>query len=226
MFWSGALINRQLALHPEIVSEFDPTRIDSAAYTLRMGSEVFISPTTSGTGGSVTHLAPGQTFSVPPGQFAFLLSEERIELPADVLGFINMKSGVKLRGLVNVSGFHVDPGYRGKLVFSVFNAGPQQVTIRRGDDCFLLWFSSLTNSRPDAEQIEFREYARNKAGFDHIKSEIVSNLGNNHVSLYNLNEKLEELSRRADWWLGLLSFSASLAGAVAVAWLVYVLGLS
>ena len=54
-----------------------------------------------------------------------------------------MKFTLKQPGLVNVSGFHVDPGYTGKLLFSGYNAGPQSVPITRGTPTFLLWYCSL-----------------------------------------------------------------------------------
>jgi dCTP deaminase len=48
-----------------------------------------------------------------------------------------MKFKIKQRGLVNVSGFHVDPGYSGKLLFSVYNAGPRSIVLTRGEPVFV-----------------------------------------------------------------------------------------
>jgi dCTP deaminase len=45
--------------------------------------------------------------------------------------------------LVNVSGFHVDPGYHGQLTFAVFNAGPVPIHLKRGQPIFLIWYASL-----------------------------------------------------------------------------------
>jgi len=71
------------------------------------------------------------------------LTEETIRIPPDALGLISMKSQVKSLGLVNVSGFHVDPGFDGRLRFSVYNAGPAPVYISRGTRTFLIWFAAL-----------------------------------------------------------------------------------
>ena len=51
------------------------------------------------------------------------MTKESIEVPLDALGLISIRSKYKLKGLINVSGFHVDPGFRGSLVFAVYNAG-------------------------------------------------------------------------------------------------------
>ena len=44
-------------------------------------------------------------------------------------------------------GFHVDPGYEGRLVFAVFNAGSVPIVVKQEEPTFLLWYVSL-DSRP------------------------------------------------------------------------------
>jgi hypothetical protein len=39
----------------------------------------------------------------PPGQFALLLSSEKIRIPPDTIGFISIKARIKFRGMVNIS---------------------------------------------------------------------------------------------------------------------------
>ena len=64
-------------------------------------------------------------------------------MPRDTMAFISMKATVKMSGIVNVSGFHVDPGYKGRLTFALFNAGPSIVRFHRGQPCFLIWYAAL-----------------------------------------------------------------------------------
>jgi dCTP deaminase len=54
-----------------------------------------------------------------------------------------MRSRYKFRGLINVSGFSVDPGYSGKLLFSVYNAGPSPVHLTEGERWFTIFFADL-----------------------------------------------------------------------------------
>ena len=98
---------------------------------------------------SAADLDSGEQLRIPPGHFAQLLTEEKIRIPPDALGLISMKSQVKRLGLVNVSGFHVDPGFRGRLRFSVYNAGPSPVCISRGTRTFLIWFVALDTPTRD-----------------------------------------------------------------------------
>lgn len=143
MFWSGETLRERLR---PLIDPFAPERVDCAAYTLAVGPEVYVSPndqTADPTTVTVRRLAPGDAFTIPPGQFAFLLTEEIVAVPADALAFISIRAKTKFRGLVNVSGFHVDPGYRGQLTFAVFNAGPVPIHLKRGQPIFLIWYASL-----------------------------------------------------------------------------------
>lgn len=136
MFWSGETLHERLM---QLIDPFTPDRVDCAAYTLSIGDEIYVSPNEQAsdpTTVTVRKLEPGDAFTIPPGQFAFLLTEEVVSVPADALAFISIRAKSKFRGLVNVSGFHVDPGYQGQLTFAVFNAGPVPIHLKRGQPIF------------------------------------------------------------------------------------------
>jgi dCTP deaminase len=111
-----------------------------------MGSEAFV---TSSTKKKKLLLESGEAVVIPPGQFALLLTEEKVKVPLGAIAFISMRFSIKRRGLINISGFHVDPGFSGRLKFSVYNAGPNDITISRGDRIFVMWFSDLDNTTAD-----------------------------------------------------------------------------
>ncbi|WP_420626807.1 dCTP deaminase [Candidatus Poriferisodalis sp.] len=148
-FWSSETMRTRF-VDERLVAPFDSNRIENCAYELSMGPQALL------TGGDRTRhdLDEGEEFRIPPGQFAQLLTEERIRIPCDALGLISMKSRVKSLGLVNVSGFHVDPGFAGRLRFSVYNAGPSPVRISRGTRVFLIWYASLDSPTLDLYQGE------------------------------------------------------------------------
>ena len=142
-FWSGERLLEEL---PSLVEPFSAGQVDCASYRLSIGREVYISPTDKTSNAqerTVRTLNIGESFAIPSGQFAFLLTDETVTVPAAALALISMRAGTKFRGLVNVSGFHVDPGYHGKLLFAVFNAGPAAVHLKQGDPCFLIWYADL-----------------------------------------------------------------------------------
>lgn len=148
-FWSRQTLHERLSAGYMVTDEagrcvYDWRRLDPAGYRLTMGGEVYVSPAKAEARSSVRPLKEREAFLIPPGQFAFLLTEEVIRVPDDAYAFIALRSKrTKFRGLVNVSGFHADPGYHGRLVFAVFNAGPGDVHLRRGDELFMIAFADL-----------------------------------------------------------------------------------
>ena len=182
-FWSSQKIEANLAVltdHPE------PGMIDCNALTLCVGPEYYVTP-------GLQHPSPethtksaleiGQAMTIPPGKFAFLLTEEKITIPPEVMGFISVKATYKLKGLVNVSGFHVDPGWSGRLIFTVFNAGPSTIHLERRLPVFLLWIADL-----DAPS----ERRKGAAGHERIPPAIIGNITGVVDSIYALEQRIEE----------------------------------
>jgi len=223
-FWSGQELARRAASE-KLISSFDAKNIDCASYTLHLGRQVFITQEggkfrrllNRGYVPGLKNLEPNSVVNIPPGQFAFLLTEEKVRMPADALGFISIKARHKYKGLVNVSGFHVDPGWNGYLMFSVFNAGPSDIILKRGEKLFLLWFAAL-------DQVSQQDYMY-KPTPEHEEPEIqvkyVQGLTQPVQSLPSLSRdvaKLRHATVRGDIALGLVipTFGLLLALAVKV----------
>ncbi|MDB5638436.1 MAG: Deoxycytidine triphosphate deaminase [Bradyrhizobium sp.] len=219
-FWSGETLTERLA---GLIEPFSPERIDCAAYTLAVGPEVYVSPndqTVDPTTVTVRKLADGEAFTIPPGQFAFLLTEEVVSVPADAIAFISIRARTKFKGLVNVSGFHVDPGYRGQLTFAVFNAGPVPIHIRRGQPTFLIWYARLD-----------RETAFKKDGQVHkgIDIDAVTSVAGELQSFAGLSKKLKDqdkslgdrihaIEREQTYYRGIGALVLAIAVAFSVNW--------
>jgi deoxycytidine triphosphate deaminase len=73
---------------------------------------------------------------IPSGEFALLTTYEVIRIPKDLMAFISIRFRYKVLGLVNISGFHVDPLFQGKIVFSVFNIGPSDIVLKWKEPVF------------------------------------------------------------------------------------------
>ena len=101
------------------------------------------------------------------------------------MAFISMKTGVKLQGLINVSGFHVDPGYEGKLLYSVFNASPSPIHLCEGDRLFKVWFCDL-----DRESAA--PFVYDKKGLTDIGNDLIRGMNKGVLSLQTVADKLAE----------------------------------
>ena len=145
--WSGDTLEQRLE-EQRLVQPFSKNQIDCAAYTLRMGREAYVTPDHRASKSSwlktkILRLNEGEDFVIPAGQFAYLLTEEHVQIPTDAVAFISIKATYKVKGLMNVSGFHVDPGFKGNLIYAVHNAGPSEVRLAQGMDLFLIWYADL-----------------------------------------------------------------------------------
>ncbi|UPL50208.1 dCTP deaminase domain-containing protein [Hymenobacter sublimis] len=177
-----------LGLLPTCISPYDPERIKSGAYELSMGDEYFTTNTETAT---KNVLAEKEQFVIEPGQFALLITKEIIFIPASNLGFISVKAGIKFRGLINVSGFHVDPGFHGRLKFSVYNAGSRAITLEEGQRLFPLWLSEFTEELTD-DQV----YAGQHQNQQGISSEDVSKIEGAVLSPAVLDKKIREVDSK------------------------------
>jgi dCTP deaminase len=190
-FWSWQRLKRHLSAGDIITNQdgssaFDSERLDPAAYRLRMGPEAYISPATEDASRTVKQLNLNEDFYIPPGQFAFLLTEEIIKVPSAAIAFVALRSTkTKFRGLVNVSGFHADSGYHGRIVFAVYNAGPGDVHLRRGDELFAIFFADL-----DEETQKPR--SRGKENMT-IGSDLINPIAGEIKSLAGLNAKIDDV---------------------------------
>lgn len=222
-FWSG---DKLQAVGPTIplvesydasgslIGAFDQAQIDCSAYTLTLGPEAFITPNF---GDPTPHLKQrleqiGDELVIPPGQFAFLLTEEIIKIPKDAMGFISLKSFAKWQGLINVSGFHVDPGYHGRLLYSVFNAGPANIHLHRGEKLFLLWLADL-----DRESTAGYSKPSNVA-LRSIASKLISDVDRPLHSLQSLSGKVEDLQSDLKVLYRVLTALGVIAGLLFAAW--------
>lgn len=185
-FWNSDEIKTYLGkLEPPTDKSVSPVKVDSvveAAMELSLGPEAYISG-----GRDKKILKAGDMVTIAPGEIAMLLTEEWVEVPKDVLGFISLKTRIKVPGLINVSGFHVDPGFKGRLIFTVYNAGTETCAFTRGQKMFLLWFADLR------EPGEEKEHKGNRQELKMIKGDEISRLTGEVKSPAKLHERLQKL---------------------------------
>lgn len=185
-FWGSKTIIEQQELN-EIIFPFDPDQVKYGRYQLKVGSEAFIT-----VDDVKKQINEHEQISIAPGQFAIILTEEKVTIPHDAIALISIRYGIKLRGLINVSGFHVDPGFSGKLKFAVYNAGPRPIALTRGEPAFLIWFSKMNGHDNDDT------YKGSHNHQDQISSDDINNLHGKVASPSALNDLIETTRREFD----------------------------
>ena len=93
-----------------VITPFDPSCLGGAGYDLRVSE-----------GAVLEH-----------GQVKLVATLERVELGADLIGTLHIRSTLARAGII-ASLALVDPGFRGQLTISLFNAGQNSFSIARND---------------------------------------------------------------------------------------------
>lgn len=174
-------------------------RVKCGAYELAVAKEYYVTSMEDGR----EAVTEGKQLAIPPGQLALLITEESLNIPNDVVGLISIKFGKKKKGLINVSGFHVDPGFQGKLEFSVYNAGSRQIVLDPGKPLFLIWFSDL-------ESDDKHPYSKNHQHNNQnaITDEDVNEVMGEIASPGQLKREIDKLNNKVDrytWIVGVLA---------------------
>ena len=192
-FWSTEKIKAR-QIHDNLVLPYEERCVQQGAYELKMGAQAAISCDGAN---RIAHLEPREVFCIPRGQFAVLVTEERVTVPADAVGLISLKTSFKSRGLVNVSGFHVDPGYACRLKFWVYNAGNEDIHVLRGEELFLIWFTDLDQKTEDV-------YKKNSPSHDELTGDDLRKLHGTLSSPAALAKQIEALEGkvRIMEWIG------------------------
>ncbi len=203
-FWTTQRILHELQGPQSPILTPDEKQVKTACYEMSLGHETFITSV-----GSARQILEDQDqIQIPPGQFALLVTKEEVHLPRNVLAFISIKASMKMRGLVNVSGFHVDPGFEGRLKYSVYNAGSETIVLEVGKPLFPIWFCEL----PEGNVDDYNGAHKRQSG---ITPEDVMQMQGELASPASLKKEIDELRSTVGNWKA--ATIGTLAAAVAAA---------
>ncbi|MHA1177028.1 dCTP deaminase domain-containing protein [Psychrobacter faecalis] len=170
-----------------IIPLHNKNNIDSNKYELSLGHSYSASDSKH----EVLKAKNGQII-INPGQFCFLETQENIKMPNNLMAFISIKAGIKFKGLVNISGFHVDPHFEGKIVFSVLNAGPSPINLTVGKPLFQIWFAELKSI---SEGYNGKHQKQSGVTGDLINKHMT---GSDNASPAQLQKQINELDKKYD----------------------------
>ena len=81
---------------------------------------------------------------VEPGETVFVLTEERLELPADIKAELSHKRKLAHEGVQVLGGFCVDPLYNGRLMFGIYNFSSEAFPLIKGRKLIAAQFYRLS----------------------------------------------------------------------------------
>ncbi len=107
---SGEEIEKRVRDGSLVLTPFDRSCLNGAGYDLRLGVNL----------------------AIPPGEHRLVATLERVELGDDMAGTLHIRSSLARAGII-ASLALVDPGFRGQLTISLFNAGVEPFTMNKND---------------------------------------------------------------------------------------------
>lgn len=168
-------------LGPKLFTDnFDRKCLQQCSYDLRLGEEVYV----------VGDKAPRRLsrrdpyLRLPPGQFALLTCHEKLDLPGNLVAFMSLRNCYKMQGLVNISGFHVDPTFKGRLHYAVQNVGPSDIRLKFEERTFTIFFADVGKGIGEE---------RKNAPLDGIELSEVQQLGGATVTLAKLKKEVDQV---------------------------------
>lgn len=128
-----------------VIEPFDDRMVQPASYDLRLGPKILASPLGPDEPGREVELSEQTpTFAIQTGQMVAVMSKELIVIPLELCSnSFGIRSEFVRMGLHCFGGPHLDPGWRGHLIVSLQNIGPEPLTIELNQPFFTVTFDRL-----------------------------------------------------------------------------------
>jgi len=143
------------------LSNFSEECLQPASYDLRVGEEGYTL-----SAGEVINIQKVGSFEIQPGDFAIIMTHEKLQLPNNMLGRLGLRSAYARMGLLATVGPQIDPGFEGKLVIGIVNFSSQTIKLP-----YLTPFCSLELQR--LQSSASTPYRGPYQGQEHLTDEVI-----------------------------------------------------
>ena len=118
------------------IEPFNLSYLASAGYDLRVGEQALKSD------GKLYSVKEKGFMEILPGEMVSFVTLETLDISLNLVGRILPLSRVSNRGILSPIS-QIDPGYRGKVVFTLFNYSPNVFILNYGDPVLRIEFDRL-----------------------------------------------------------------------------------
>ena len=143
---------------------FSDKCLQPASYDLRVGEEAFTSSS-----GQIINTKSDGFLEIQPGDFALVMTHEKLSIPSHMLGRFGLRSVFARMGLLSTAGPQVDPGFIGKLVIGLVNFSSQSIKLSYLEPFCTLELHRLTR------QVK-NPYIGPYQGQEHLTDKIISEI--------------------------------------------------
>jgi dCTP deaminase len=90
-------------------------------------------------------ISPNDRFVIPSLGFALGCTEEKVDIPNNIVAWVDGKSSLARLGLlIHISAPRIDPGFKGQIVLEFFNSNPYAIKLTPGMQIGALSFEKLS----------------------------------------------------------------------------------
>jgi len=153
----------RLALTKRMISPFVAERMGPCSYDLSVGKEFYTYQEEDGesfVSRSLSRKNPDARCRIPPNGCAFILSDETLNMPVDVVGQVALRFGMTKRGIMLSPQAPIDPGFNGRILMMLYNLSDKEVALKYGEAFVTVSFHQLSS--------ETSGYAGDNQGVLHI----------------------------------------------------------
>ena len=145
---------RDLSAGATWILEGHPGGAEGLKYDFRLGSRILFGGSQPIDASRLTEIERGK-LAIGPGEMAYVLTQEVLVLPNNVKAEIGLKRKLSHAGIVLHGGSCADPGYRGRLLFALFNFSARPFPLLPGKKIVSAQFYELEKAEtPPTRPIE------------------------------------------------------------------------
>ena len=136
------ITRRSLVRENGLIFPFTTNQVEPASYDVRLGNDFkvferdatpFIDLDDPADITKDVHIEDGEFFLLHPGEFILGVTQEKVNMPDDLVARIEGKSSIGRLGLmIHVTAGYIDPGFKGAVTMEMYGLHPLPIKLRPG----------------------------------------------------------------------------------------------
>ncbi|MBI5912338.1 MAG: hypothetical protein HY848_20610 [Betaproteobacteria bacterium] len=161
--------------------------VEGVKYDFRLSARILKARYTSPIDATKLTETEKQNLNVEPGEAVFVLTEERLKLPENMVAQLSPKRKLSHAGILTLGGFTIDPRYEGRLLLGLFNFSSTPFALIPGKKVIAATFYKLEGS-------EVGEFPAPVAPLDDFPDELIQVMQKYHpVALQSVTDLVKRL---------------------------------
>ena len=172
----------------KVIENGDIDNVEGIKYDLRISNMLLSEEYPNSINIGKLDYSAREQLSVAPGELVFLLTEEILNLPNNIIALIIWKRKMNHEGVMVLGGSAIDPLYNGRLLFGLYNFSSAPFPIRPGRKITSIMLYKLNDNEVD-------DFVVPEARIDEFPDDLLRNMSRyKPTSQQQVEIKLDKLS--------------------------------